>query len=343
MLKKCAFCGKDFSPKRASAKYCNDNCRKSSSRGLVAPPTEINTVNVYEVDKEVAAIAAKQRQTGTTTGATAEAYDYEKNLEKFKKMGLVETTWITTGIRAFDELTMIPRGRVTQIQGPLAVGKTTLALNMIKGINQKGHSVFYVDSEASLNPELLAKMEIEPELFMLYNKSAYIEDIYDEVVKAVDSGLYDMVILDSLASTTFKTEEEGEVFASNIGQKAKVVNKLMRVIPMKLKNTDTALVIINQERETIGSYVPQKYTPGGMAVPYAASLMVSLKTIKSWRFPREPKDGVYQGHEVEVEIIKSKVNQPWRKSKFKLYYPQPTKHVPDYINPDTGELMEAQF
>lgn len=207
---------------------------------------------------------------------------------------------------------------------------TTLALNMVAGLRDK--RVFYVDSEASLNPELLVALKLNPNNFTLYNKSAFLEDIYEEIKKAAESGMYDMIVFDSLAACTTKTEAEDNIANANIGQKAKMVNKMMRVLPVILSKNDVALVIINQEREVIGGYVPQKYTPGGMAVPYAASLMVSLKTMKSWRFGRTTKDtqaGNFIGHYIEAMIIKSKVNIPWRKSKFKLYYPQPRQESSD--------------
>lgn len=245
-------------------------------------------------------------------------YDREANLKAFQKMGLSSVTWISTGIPAFDILTEIPRGRITQIQGPYSVGKTTLALNMIRGLADK--KVFYIDSEAALDPELLVSLELNAKNFKLYNESAFIEDIYEQIIKAAKSGKYDMIVFDSLAACTFRTEEAGDATASNIGQKAKIVGKLMRIVPMLLKETDTALVIINQEREMIGTYVPMKYTPGGMGVPYAASLIIGLKTIPSWKFPKDAKDGQFKGHEVEVKILKSKVNQPHRTAKFKLYY-----------------------
>lgn len=246
-------------------------------------------------------------------------YDAEAALAAFQKMGLDRVKFITTGIDELDSFQQIPRGRVTQIQGPYAVGKTTLALNMIKGLN--GHRVLYIDTEASLNPELLVSLRIDPKTFTLWNKSAYIEDAYEQIVDAAKSGKYDLIILDSLASCTTKMEEENDVAAHNIGQKAKMVNKLMRVVPSHLKNSDTALLIINQEREMIGGYVPVKYTPGGMGVPYAASLIMGLKTIPSWRFPKVAKDGEFKGHEIEVKIIKSKVSTPHRTAKIKLFYP----------------------
>ncbi|RTL04846.1 hypothetical protein EKK58_09485 [Candidatus Dependentiae bacterium] len=286
MKKQCEHCGKNFKAQRATAKYCSVNCRVKAS-------------------------------------SPNKSYDREKNLAAFQKMGLVKTEWITTGIKDFDALTKIPRGRITQIQGPYGVGKTTLCLNMIKGLSQQKQKVLYIDSEASLNPELLVDLEIDAEYFTLYNESAYLEDISEVIRVAAKSGDYDLVIFDSLAMTTTKAIAENDITASNIGQKAKLTHKLIQLTQMDFKNTNTAFVVINQEREVIGSYVPQKYTPGGSAVPYAASLIVALKTIKSWRFPKSPKDGVYSGHEVEATIIKSKVNQPWRTEKFKLYYPKP--------------------
>lgn len=244
------------------------------------------------------------------------AYDREKNLAAFKKMGVADVSWISTGIAALDNLTQIPRGRVTQIQGPFGVGKTTLCLNMIKGL--RGKKVLYIDTEAALNPEKLVEMELEAADFTLYNDSAFIEDIYDTILAALEKPTYDMIIFDSLAACTFRTEAAGTASDRNIGQKALIVNKLMRIIPMELKRTNTALVIINQEREVLGAYVPIKYTPGGMGVPYAASLMVALKSNKGARFPKSGPP--FRGQEVTAEIIKSKVNEPWRKATFKLFY-----------------------
>lgn len=299
-------CDVRFEPKRKGAKYCSPACRMAVSR---TPTTAYQLKN------------SKPRYVEPGEEIDVRGYDREKNLKAFIKMGVAEVNWISTGIKDFDELTMIPRGRITQIQGPYGVGKTTLCLNMIRGLRDK--KVLYIDSEASLNPELLVDLELNPDNFHLYNESAYFEDIAEIIRSAAKSGVYDMIIFDSLASTTTKAEAEGDITASNIGQKAKLMHKLVHLTQMDFKNTDTAFVVINQEREVIGSYVPQKYTPGGNAVPYAASLMIALKTIKSWRFPEKPKDNLYLGHQIEATIIKSKVNTPWRTKKFKLYYPNP--------------------
>lgn len=319
-------CDVVFEAKRSSARFHSDKCRVEAARLAGADP---ETGEVIEPGTKEAKKIPNYNPPVTLPGQP-ERYDRAKNLAAFQKMGLAKTEWITSGIAELDAFQMIPRGRVTQIQGPYAVGKTTLALNMIRGLRNK--KVFYVDSEASLNPELLVDLELDPRYFHLYNESAYIEDMYDQVISAAKSGVYDLIILDSLAACTTKTEEEGDATASNIGQKAKIVNKLMRIVPMELKNTDTALVIINQEREVIGSYVPQKYTPGGMGPVYAASLILGLKTIPSWRFPKDAKNGVYKGHEIEVTVLKSKVSQPHRKTKIKLYYLNPEAELKETVD-----------
>jgi RecA/RadA recombinase len=340
MKKNCENCGTKFEAKRKTARFCTDKCRKAFERkpGLVgtvveAPcdithsefvPSNQKLVSPVKINK-VDANPASDRMIATAKRLGITIEEAQSRMAGFEKMGLSVVKWITTGIPELDKFQQIPRGRVTQIQGPYAVGKTTLALNMIRGLADK--KVFYVDSEAALNPELLFELGLSNKNFHLYNESAFIEDMYEQVVTAARSGIYDMIILDSLAACTTRTEDAGDATASNIGQKAKIVNKLMRIVPMDLKNNDTALVIINQERDVIGSYVPQKYTPGGMGPVYAASLILQLKTIPSWRFPKDAKNGAYKGHEIQVTVMKSKVSQPHRKAMIKLYYLNPDADV----------------
>ncbi len=329
----CVQDGTEFEAKRADAKFCSPKCRVAYARknGIDTDTGEIKEP-ISLVDKT----KPKERKHPNPFHPSNRDpnYDHEGNMKAFIKMGLREVNWISTGIPELDELTMIPRGRVTQIQGPYAVGKTTLCLNMIAGM--KGIKTLYIDTEAALNPELLDSLEIDPKSFDLYNESAFIEDIADIIRNAAKSGKYDLIVLDSVPTTTTKTIAETDITAKNIGQKAAIIHKLMSWITMDLKRTDTAMVFINQEREVLGGYVPMKYTPGGMGIPYQASLMIALKTIKSWRFPKDAKNGVYEGQEVEATIIKSKVNQPWRVKKFKLYYPQPAPQLES--NPDKEDF-----
>jgi len=304
-----------FEAKRADAKFCSPKCRKAYAR-----KNNIDEATGEVLDPETAGVKTIKIQ----KESAPKEYDREKNLKAFIKMGVADVDWISTGLADFDALTQIPKGRVTHIFGPEGVGKTTLCLNMIRGLKTK--KVFYVDSEAALNPYLLVDLELDPKLFNLYNESSYFEDISEAIREAASSGEYDMVIFDSLAACTTRAETEGKITDRNIGQKAFFMHKLLHMTQMEFKRTNTAFVIINQERDKIGGYVPEKYTPGGTAVPYAASLSIRLKTTKGRRFP-VPKKGAkrhtYEGHMVEATIIKSKVNQPWRTGEFKLLYPNP--------------------
>lgn len=311
MKKICLNDGVEFEAKRDTAKFCKPACRVEYARkeGINPSTGEVTTAPPAENPFE---------------RPTPEGYDEEKALKAFKKMGLEEVQWLTTGIPAFDALTMIPKGRLTQIEGRYSVGKTTLCLNMIAGL--KDRKVLYVDSEASLNPSLLVKLRLDPKKFELYNKSAYLEDITEILKKAIRSGEYDLIVLDSLAMTTTKAREASDITASDIGQKAKLFNKFLELVMGDLRDSKTAFVIINQTRDKIGTYTPETYTPGGSGKDYNSSLMIALKTIKSWRFGRTAADTKakrFIGQEVEATIVKSKVNTPWRTAKFKLYYPDP--------------------
>jgi RecA/RadA recombinase len=336
MIKVCLNDAVKFEAQRDTAKFCSAACRVAYARandidettGEVSVTTSVGSVTTdptiawrrYEDPNDELYIDNPFDRPGDPD------YDREKALKAFKKMGLDEVSWITTGIKGFDELTQIPRGRLTQIEGRYSAGKTTLCLNMVRGLVASKKKVLYVDTEASLNPSLLADLKLDDTKFDLYNKSAYLEDITVVLRKAITDGKYDMIVLDSLAMCTTKTVAESDITASNIGQKAKIFNKFLELVMGDLRDTGTALVIINQTRDKIGTYTPETYTPGGSGKDYNASLMISLKTIKSWRFGRTASDTKakkFIGQEVEATIIKSKVNTPWRTAKFKLYYPSP--------------------
>lgn len=304
-------CSVKFEPKRKTARFHTDACRVEAARLAGADP---KTGEVIE----------KPRRPKEELAAKVKTYDREKNLAAFIKMGVAKVEWIPTGIPDFDALTMIPRGRITQIEGRYGVGKTTLCLNLIKG--SRDRRVLYIDAEAALNPDLLVDLELDATKFILYNESNYIEDISELIRAAAKNGQYDLIVLDSVPMTTNKTIEASDMMARNIGSKAFLYHKLVELIAMDLKRTDTAMVFINQIRDTVGTPYPDTYTPGGTGIPFQASLIVRLRSAKSWRFPRPKKDvknHTFLGQEVEATIIKSKVNNPGRVAKFKLFYPNP--------------------
>jgi len=294
-MRNCLVCGVDISDKRSDAVYCSkahklQGIRKGISDTTLTPVTK------------------------TPRPHPLEEYDYEYNLKKFQAMGVEPVEWLATNT-GLDELTKLPIGRIIELYGPEGVGKTTLALNLIQSIKDK--RILYIDTESTLDPNRLTKLKMPADLVTI-KKLGYVEEIYDTVLNEYEN--YDLIVVDSIANCSFQTEFEGSAGDANIGIKARVLNKLMRLMPHKLSKSRTTLLLINQERQSIGGYVTQFYTPGGAGIQYACSLRIRLKTTLSDRFPKDPKDGIYQGHLVEAEIKKSKVSVPFRKHKFKLYY-----------------------
>lgn len=333
MIKNCLYDNKPFEATRTTAKFCSTEHRVAYARQNnidTGSGEMLDATGVIDNGGATMGKITSVKRSENPFEQVDDSYDAAAALASFKKMGLDEVEWLSTGIPSFDALTKIPKGRLTQIEGRYSVGKTTLCLNIIAGM--KDRKVLYIDSEASLNPHLLVKLRLDPKKFELYNKSAYLDDISPVLIEAVKSGKYDMIVLDSLAMTTAKSIEDSGITASDIGRKAKIFNKTLELIMGDLRDSKTALVIINQTRDKIGTYTPETYTPGGTGKDYNASLMISLKTIKSWRFGRtaaDTKAKKFIGQEVEATIIKSKVNTPWRTAKFKLYYPDPIQKEED--------------
>lgn len=281
----CPICNDEFEPKRSDAKVCSkDACRKKYQRAKGKTLEEVLPANDY---------------------------DYEANLKAFQAMGIEPTEWLSTNT-GLDELTQLPVGRIIEVFGPEGVGKTTLALNLIKGISDK--KILYLDTEGTMDPERMARLELNAQNVHL-KKMEYIEDIYDSILENYQA--YDLIVVDSVANCSFRTEFEGESADANIGVKARILNKLMRILPHKLRDNKCTLLLINQERQSIGGYMQTIYTPGGNGIKYAASMRIRLTTTLGDRFP---KGGPFKGQEVTAEIKKSKVSPPYKKGKFKLYY-----------------------
>lgn len=126
-----------------------------------------------------------------------------------------------------------------------------------------------------------------------------------------------MVVVDSVASLVPRAEAEGEMTDMQVGLKARAMSKWMRRVNFYLAKSNAALVFINQERETIGGYGPIRFTPGGLALGYAASLRLKLSTTKADRLI---KDKEVSGHWVNFEVEKSRICKPFQKGRFKLLY-----------------------
>lgn len=242
--------------------------------------------------------------------------------ELAKKMGfelitgdrLPKTEFIPTGFAELDAIIKgFPRRRVTEIYGPASVGKTTLMLSTIAQMDPS-LSVLYVDLENAVDAEWLRSFGLDTTRVNLVNPLV-LEDAAEYVLASLE---YDLIVFDSVASALFRTEDAGSLGDHNIGVKAKLMTQFMRKLIGPLARTKTAMVFINQEKQTIGDmYGPKWYTPGGKALEYAASMRLRLTSNKADRITVK---GTKVGKRVTAEITKNKVGAPDRTASFTVYY-----------------------
>lgn len=226
-----------------------------------------------------------------------------------------EIEYVTTGVEELDKLFHgFPRGRLTEVYGKKSVGKTTLSMYMLKAISQD-HKVLFIDAENALNINRLR--DIGGDLKNVdYSTISYLEDIGELIHDNLSK--YDVIILDSVAGTITRTEQQSEVGAHNVGNKGKVMNSIFsRRLPELVAKTNCALVLINQLRDSFALYGDKEYTPGGKAIEYGASLRVHLNTLATDRI----MDGKTQtGHWVTAKVTKSKISQPYQSARFRIMY-----------------------
>lgn len=242
--------------------------------------------------------ANKNRKNDTTTRKLNKLLK-EKGLPTTIAHGSLTIKFLETGIKQIDEMTGgFPIRRITEIYGMKGVGKTSLITRLFNA----DAKILYIDTEnAIVNPPS--------------NVTQVHEYLLENVSEVVDDALgldYDMIVVDSVASMVPRAEIEGDTGDAHMGLKARLMGQWMRRINVKLSKSNTALVFINQERDTMNAYGYQKFTPGGHALPYAASLRLELKTVK--------KDRKEDGHMVTVKVEKSRVCKPHQETRFKLEY-----------------------
>lgn len=252
----------------------------------------------------------------------------KKNLPPLMKASdLAKVDYVTTGLPELDEVLRqkgskepggFPRGRVSEIYGMEGVGKTSLTLQAIAGIQKAGKKVLFIDVENALNIERAKQFGVDLDKLSVSNEVT-VEVIGDMVVEYVKQ--FDVVVIDSLAAMVPQAEYEGDTGEAHMGLKARQMGQFMRKIIKPLAVSKCALIFINQERQSLDPYGPKKYTPGGKAVPFATSLRIELKSLKKDKIEGTTKGVKSQtGQWVTATVIKSKVSTPHVEARFKLLY-----------------------
>ncbi len=257
----------------------------------------------------------------------------KKNLPPLKMASeLAPVSFITTGIPEIDQALTpkgsktpggFPKGRVTEIYGMEGVGKTSVTLQSIAGMQKEGLKALFIDTENALNVDRAKDIGVDLEKLAV-STEAVAEKIIDITLAYVDQ--FDVIVIDSLAGMVAAAEfdEEGldESGGSFMGVKARIMGQFMRKIVKPLADSGCALVFINQERMNLQPFGKKTFTPGGKAVPYATSLRIELKSGRVADKITKTVKGEKQisGQWVTAIIRKTKVGTPDVEARFKLLY-----------------------
>lgn len=225
---------------------------------------------------------------------------------------------VPTGILSLDKalgVGGIPRGRIVEVFGNEATGKTSLALYIAAAFQKHGGVVAYVDLEHSLDLKLSESYGVNiNELVLAQPMSA--EEGLDLIELLVRSGNVSLIVIDSVAALIPQAEIDGEFSDSNMGLAARLMGKCMRKLNPLLSQTKTTLLFINQQRQKIGVVFGSPYvTTGGHALKYYATIRAEVKTGEAIK----DKDKKV-GHNMIIKLVKNKVARPFTETVVPLYY-----------------------
>lgn len=223
-----------------------------------------------------------------------------------------------TGVLALDRLTRgLPKGRIVEVFGDASAGKTTLCLHATAAAQARGETVAIIDAEHALDLSYAEALRVNT-ADLLLAQPACGEDALDLVVDLATEGLVDIIIVDSVAALTPRAEIEGEMADSQMGAQARMMGKALRKINHAVSTNGVTVIFVNQVRMRTGVvFGNPETTPGGMALPFFASMRIQL------RGSAAIKQGETRvGNDVKLTVVKNKVGRPYVKDTLRLRYGQ---------------------
>jgi len=256
----------------------------------------------------------------------------ETAIMKFGEAKSMQVDVVSTGSISLDMalgVKGVPRGRIIEVFGPEASGKTTLAQHVIAEVQKEGGIAAFIDAEHALDPEYAKKIGVDVDGLLISQPDTG-EQALEILETLVRSNAVDVIVLDSVAALVPKAEIEGEMGASHMGLQARLMSQALRKLTGIVSKSKTVVIFINQIRHKIGVFFGNpETTTGGNALKFYSSVRIEVR-----RSAQIKQGDKVIGNRVKLKVVKNKVAAPFKTTVFDIMYNEGISVAGDTL--DTG-------